>query len=245
MSLSHLPPAGLLPHCISNWEAIAADQWVLQVVRGYSLELLSRPSQRSQPITVVPKGETASIGEEVQKLLEKGAIKVVDPCTDQFVSRIFLVPKKDGSSRPVINLKLLNQFMANLHFKMESLAMSRDLLKPGDWMASIDLKDAYLSVAIWEEHRKYLRFIWNGRLFEFQCLPFGLSSAPRVFTKLLKPVLARLCHQGIRLIMYLDDILVIAQTREELEGVNITAGSTGIYSESREITDRQFYIWGS
>lgn len=64
-------------------------------------------------------------------------------------------------------------------------------------MASIDLKDAYLSVTIWEGHQKYLRFVWNSQLYEFQCLPFGLCSSPRVFTKLLKPVLARLCHQGV------------------------------------------------
>ena len=74
--------------------------------------------------------------------------------------------------------------------------MIRDLLREADWMASIDLKDAYLSIAIWEEHRKYLRFLWENTMYEFQCLPFGLSSAPRVFTKLLKPVLARLRHQG-------------------------------------------------
>jgi len=54
-------------------------------------------------------------------------------------------------------------------------------------------------------------------VYEFQSLPFSLSSAPRVFTKLLKPVLARLRHQGMRLIMYLDNMLVMAQTREELE----------------------------
>ena len=84
-------------------------------------------------------------------------------------------------------------------------------------MASIDLKDAYLSVTIWEEHWKYLRFLWESTMYEFQCLPFGLSSAPRVFTKLLKPVLARLRHQGVRLIMYLDDMLLIAQSPEELK----------------------------
>lgn len=71
------------------------------------------------------------------------------------------------------------------------LAMLKDLLQPGDWMATIDLKDAYLSVTIREQHRKYLCFVWNDQLYEFQCLPFGLCSAPRVFTKLLKPVLAR------------------------------------------------------
>ena len=95
--------------------------------------------------------------------------------------------------------------------------MIRDLLREGDWMASIDLKDAYLSVTIWEDHRKYLRFQWRDNLYELQSLPFGLSSAPRVFTKLLKPILAGLRHQGTRLIMYLDDMLVMAQSREKLE----------------------------
>ena len=107
--------------------------------------------------------------------------------------------------------------MTATHFKMENLAMMKDLLREGDRMASIDLKDAYLSVSVWEEHRRYLRFSWRGTLYEFQCLPFSLCSAPRVFTKLLKPVLARLRHQGVHLIMYLDDMLVMAQSREELE----------------------------
>jgi len=162
-------------------------------------------------------GRVDLVEEEVQKLLRKGAIKAVPNCPGQFLSRIFLVPKRDGSYRPVVNLRPLNQFMKGLHFKMESLGMMRDLLRNNDWMASLDLKDAYLSVAIWEHHRKYLRFPWQGKVYEFQCLPFGLSSAPRVFTKLLKPVLAKLRHQGMRLIMYLDDMLVMAQSKMELE----------------------------
>ena len=96
------------------------------------------------------------------------------------------------------------------------MGMMKDLLRQDDWMASVDLKDAYLSVAIWEDHRKYLRFQWQGSTYEFWCLPFGLSSAPRVFTKLLESVLARLRHQGVRLVMYLDDMLVMSQSREEL-----------------------------
>lgn len=157
------------------------------------------------------------VTEEVCKLVTKGAIKAVPPLPNQFLSRIFVVPKRDGSYRPVINLRPLNQFMVNIHFKMESLNMMKDLLRQGDWMVSIDLKDAYLSVAVWEGHRKYLRFMWQDTIYEFQCLPFGLCTAPRVFTKLLKPVLARLRHQGARVIMYLDDMLVMAQSREDLE----------------------------
>ena len=214
--VSHLPTAGRLPLCLHNWLRITADQWVIQAVKGYKLELMTTPLQKFPPRPLGARGHH-SIGEEIQKPLTKGAVKKVTSCVDQFLSQIFLVPKKDSSARLVINLRPLNQFIHQLHFKMENLAMTRDLLREGDWMASIDLKDAYLSVTIWEDHRKYLIFSWQGNLYEFQCLPFGLSSAPRVFTKLLKPVLARLRHQGVRLIMYLDDMLVMAQSKEKLE----------------------------
>ena len=153
---------------------------MLQVVRGYKLELLSTPVQTSQPVAMESRKDQDLVGAEVQKLLDKGVVKIVNTCPNQYLSRIFLVPKKDGSFRPVIDLKPLNQFIAKAHFKMESLAMIRDLLREGDWMASTDLRDAYLSVAIWEEHRKDLRFLWENTMYKFQCLPFGLSSALRV-----------------------------------------------------------------
>ena len=210
-----LPTAGWLPCCFRNWQRITADQWVLQVVQGYRLELMSTPNQQTAPRPLDMKNSHL-LGEEIQKLINKGAVTRVRPCTSQFLSQIFLVPKKDGSYRPVINLRPLNRHIEQVHFKMESLGMMKDLLRQDDWMASVDLKDAYLSVAIWEDHRKYLRFQWQGSTYEFRCLPFGLSSAPRVFTKLLKSVLARLRHQGVRLVMYLDDMLVMSQSREEL-----------------------------
>ena len=85
-----------------------------------------------------------AVEEEVQKLLTKGAIRKVEPCPGQFVSMLFLIAKKDGSFQPVVNLRPSNQFMARAHFKMEGINMMKDLLLENDWMASIDLKDAYL-----------------------------------------------------------------------------------------------------
>ena len=61
-------------------------------------------------------------------------------------------------------------------------------------------------------HRKYLRFLWNNIRYEFTCLPFGYSLAPRVFTKIFKPILASLRFKGIRLIISTDDILIIAES---------------------------------
>ena len=81
----------------------------------------------------------------------------------------------------------------------------------------IDLKDAYLSVPICSNHRQYLRFQWKEVIYEFQCLPFGLSSAPRTFTKILKLVIALLRKRGIRCMIFLDDMLVMARMGKELE----------------------------
>ena len=96
---------------------------------------------------------------------------------------MFLVPKKDGRLRPVINLKALNQSVKTEHFKMEGIYMLKDLLKAGNWMVKIDLKDAYFMIPIAQEDRTFLCFQWQNKAYQFNCLPFGLSSAPWVFTK--------------------------------------------------------------
>ena len=119
------------------------------------------------------------------------------------------MPKKDGGHRLVINLKALNRFVVEEHFKMECFYMVKDLIKPGNWLAKIDLKDAYFLVPVHLSHQKFLQFQWQDRLYLFQCLPFGLSCTPCTFTKLMKPEVALLRERGIRLIVYLDDILIL------------------------------------
>jgi hypothetical protein len=89
---------------------------------------------------------------------------------------------------------------------------SGKLVEKRDYLVKIDLKDAYLTIPIWHKHQKYLRFLWKDNMWEFACLPFGLASAPRVFTKLLKPVVAVLRQMGLRIIIYLDDILIMSKS---------------------------------
>ena len=94
----------------------------------------------------------------------------------------------------ILNLNDLNEQIEKHHFKMDSLWSAVRLMPPNCFMASIDLTDAYYSVPIANEHRKYLRFYWQGSLYEYTCLPNGLSPAPRYFTKLMKPVYSVLRH---------------------------------------------------
>jgi len=156
------------------------------------------------------------VEEEIQSMLGKGAIKKVPSQKGEFLSSIFLVPKKDGGNRPVINLKNLNSFIPYQHFKMEGLHVLRDLIQEGDFMCKIDLKDAYFVVPIAPESKKFLRFLWGQSLFEFQCLCFGLGPAPLVFTKLMKVPVGLLRRLNIRLIIFLDDILIIGTTQKEV-----------------------------
>jgi len=171
--------------------------------------------------TVLPKlppfnaTEIQLIDKEVNELLQKGAINRVSPCQGEFISNLFLVPKKTGDTRPVINLKPLNEFIQNIHFKMENIQMALNLITKGDYMISIDLKDAYFNIPIFAPHRKYLRFIWKDQRYEFTCLPFGYSLAPRVFTKVLKPIISHLRLNGLKIVIFFFFLLLIASSRQE------------------------------
>ena len=116
----------------------------------------------------------------------------------------------------MINLKHLNKFLPYQHFKMEGLHLLRDILQEGDYMYKIDLKDAYFTIPISKDSRKYLRFVWEGNLYEFLCLCFDLGPAPLIFRKLLKVPVSLLRCLTIRLIIYLDDMLIMAQSIIEL-----------------------------
>ena len=147
----------------------------------------------------------------------KGAVVEVQlPLEGGFYSTLFLVPKKDGSQRPVINLKALNEYVSAPHFKMEGIHTLKHLLRTGDWLAKVDLKDAYFSIPIHPDHRKFLCFPLGDKVYQFTCLPFDLASAPWVFTKTLRLVAALAWELGMWVIFYIDDILLVAESKEKL-----------------------------
>ena len=134
-----------------------------------------------------------------------------------FYSRIFLVPKKVGGFRPVFDLKSLNQHVCKEKFKMTTPRVVSNALHKGDWAVSIDLKDAYFHVPIHKKSRHLLRFAIAEndvlRVFEFRALPFGLTSAPRVFTKVILPLGHHAHMHAVGLLQYLDDWLLRSPNR--------------------------------
>ena len=211
---------GRLQFFLRNWELVTRDHWILQAVSGWRISFKSRP-----PLTSPPRGPLPSLGreqvkvleEEIHNLLQKQAIQHCPHKSLGYYSSMFVVPKKGGKWRPIINLRTLNSYVKTPHFKMETIHNLKDVLRQGDFMVRLDLKDAYLTVPVHKSDRKYLRFMWKGKVFEFTSLPFGLAPAPFVFTKLLRPVAAFLRSMGIRIMIYLDDILVMAPSPEDAE----------------------------
>lgn len=186
--------------------------------RGYRIQFRRRPpafgrvchTHISDPV------RSRALDSEIATLLDKGAIVPVDPRQDPggFYSRYFLVPKKTGDLRPVLDLRGLNAFLKVMPFHMLRTSEVLQVLSPGEWFTTIDLKDAYFHVPIARSHWKFLRFAFRGRHFQFRVLPFGLSLSPRVFTRVVAAALSPLQARGLKILPYIDDWLVCAPSRD-------------------------------
>ena len=218
--------AGGIANRLSAWKELTSDYTLLQTVKGMKIEFMDQPYQlRPKPQIKFSQKEHEVIRSEISSLLAKGVICKTVHVQGEIISNIFTREKKDsGKHRVILNLSDLNEQIEFIHFKMDTLQTALSLIMPNCYCASIDLSDAYYSVNIHDSFRKYLRFQYDDQLYEFTCLPNGLSPGPRMFTKLLKPVFSKLrkCH-GITVMGYLDDLLLVDSDEEALcEAVKIT-----------------------
>ena len=216
--------AGQLAYYKNSWKQITSDPWIIQTIMGVNIEFTSKPFQATVPCeNTFSKAESEAVDLEVHKLLQKGVITQTTHESGEFISQIFVRPKKDATYRLILNLKKFNKFVKYHHFKMETIHTATELMKKNCYMASIDLRDAYYSVPVCKDHQKYLKFSWRNVLYKFTCLPNGLASAPRIFTKLLKPVYATFRSQGHVSFGYIDDSYLQGESvRECKENVDHT-----------------------
>ncbi|KAI2663241.1 ORF V: Enzymatic polyprotein [Labeo rohita] len=179
------------------------SRWLIRTVRlGYAIQFARRPPRYRGVLSTSVHSDThaAVLRAEVAVLLAKDAIEPVPPAEMKsgFYSPYFIVPKKSGCRSRCSRRSMLT------------------CIRPQDWFAAIDLKDAYFHVSILPRHRPFLRFAFEGRAYQYKVLPFGLSLSPRVFTKVAEAALSPLWQTGIRILNYLDDWLLIAHSRDLL-----------------------------
>ncbi len=207
------------------WFKITSDSYILQAVTGYRLEFsVDPPVQTRIPFPYkLQNDEKEAVNMEVQRLLLKGVLEKAYPEDGQFISNIFTRPKKSGGFRMILDLSELNEYIKYNHFKMDTFDTALTLVTEHCFMSSVDLRDAYYHVPIAKDHRKYLRFFWNNQLLQFCVLPNGLTSGPRVFTKILKPPFAKIRQQGHCIMGYIDDTFIVGKSFEAAQAAsNVT-----------------------
>lgn len=209
---------GNTKNCIPAWKSITSDKVVLDLVEGISLEFISQPPIQSfiPPPYKLDPSHVDVIDKEVQKLIDRGFVSEI--CAGfKFISNVFVVPKSNGKFRLIIDLSPLNVYIKKEHFKMDNLEVAAGLMFPGAFMASIDLKDAYYTLPIRERDKPFVCFQWGEKKYMFHVMPFGLTSAPRLFTKAMKTPLAVLRQRGLRIFGYIDDLFILADNKEDCE----------------------------
>ncbi|XP_013393685.1 uncharacterized protein LOC106161315 isoform X3 [Lingula anatina] len=160
---------------------------------------------------------------EIKKLLDMKVIIPVNSEAGQILSPIFLRQKENGEYRLILNLKKLNRFIPYQHFKMETFEKTLPLITKNVKMGSVDIRHAYYSIKLADEQQKFFRFQWRDKIYQYTCLPNGVSEGPRLFTKLLKPVFGKLRSLGYVSSGYIDDSLIIGcDDLECTENLNAT-----------------------
>ena len=216
---SKLGKAARLPHFYSAWCKVTSNKFILRIVRdGYKLQFSSPPVQNSYAPRNFSSSSLPITEAKVKELLFEGALLIVSPSEDQFLSHIFPVPKRTpGEFRIIFDCSELNLFIRKLTFRMDSYVSIMSLISRGDFFISIDLTDAYHAIAMHPLFQRFLTFIFLDVYYQYTCLPQGLTSSPRIFTKVMKTVLTYLRSFAIKIAAWLDDFLLAACSAEVVQ----------------------------
>lgn len=202
-----------------RWRAMSANKFIISAISGFRIPFYQK-SPLLMPIKrVMVKYATKSspaMSQILQELLGQKILQPVSNITPSFISKLFLRKKSDGTMRPIFDLRDLNKFVKPKPFRLISHASIPDFLQQGDWMIKIDISQAYFHLAAAEGHRPFLRVSYEEQLYEMTCLPFGLSSAPHLFSAVTCWVAETLRAQGCRVLVYLDDFLLANQNQTKL-----------------------------
>ena len=211
---SHVPMTRRTKYFLDEWVKLTNSQKTPNIVRGYKPQFLAEPFQSFQPKTFVRNQQEAKIIQtEINTLLEKEAIEPIPHNQEKSASNFFLVKKKSGGFRPVINLKNLNQLIHTEYLTMETITNLRTMLSKDGWIVTTDISDAYLTIPLDEEFKDYVAFQYQDQTYRFLCMPFGLNDAARAFTKTMKHPAAKVRALGFKILVHLDDRILAARTR--------------------------------
>ncbi|KAI5641153.1 reverse transcriptase (RNA-dependent DNA polymerase) domain-containing protein [Phthorimaea operculella] len=210
---------GQLRDYAPRWQQLGAPDHVMKILVGYTIPFVMKPPSISLREFLLRKFATEVsplMSKEIKELQQLGVVEL-STARVGFLSRLFLIPKSNGKVRQIFDLRRLNLYLKPRKFRLTNQSHIPKFLHPSDYLAKLDLSQAYIHVPIKESHKRYLCFAYAGKLYQLTCLPFGLSSAPLAFSRLTNWVASVLRLRGIRVLVYLDDFLFAHQNPHILE----------------------------
>ena len=151
---------------------------------------------------------------------EVGAVKKVTDQNTRHLIPWFIVSKEEQNGvkhRLISDCRELNQFMETKRFALDNIQNIFPFLKKGQWCAKLDLKDAYFHIPVSQQLKPYLRMKVGDQVWEFQAGCFGLNIMPKLFMELMATFQKKWRASGILCFIYLDDILVLGETKRQVE----------------------------
>ena len=195
---------------LAAWQRIGTDPTTLQYIAdGIRIPFVAEcPQFHEQNYCLKHYKEKLFLRNEVKRLLDLGYVKKCES-NPGFISPIGCVPKKgDNKFRLIHDLRFLNGHCEKFKFKQEDIRVVQQIIKPKDFLTSIDLKDGFFHIKVHPDHQKYLSFQFDNAYYSFTVLCFGFALSPYFFYKCLRPIVAYLRTLNVRLVLYVDDFLV-------------------------------------
>lgn len=167
------------------------------------------PPIRQRPYRI-PLAKQGEINDQLGEML---AARVIRPSTSPWASPLVMVPKKDGTTRICIDFRKLNRVMVQNSYPLPNIEDIFSRLGKSKYFSSLDLRSGYWQIEVDEADKCKTAFVTHEALFEFNRMPFGLSSSPSIFQELMNKVLEGINNRYA--MAYLDDVVIYSETVDE------------------------------
>ena len=200
---------GRLKTKLEYWHTIGASNFVIDTIKfGYRTPFISTPCRALFHNNKSALENASFVESAISELVGNHSVIEV-PFVPHVVNPLSVSIQSSGKKRLILDLRHVNQSIWKQKFKCEDWRVLLSYVNKGDFLFSFDLKSGYHHFDIFADHQTFLgfSFVFSGtvKYFCFTVLPFGLSSAPYIFTKCLRPLVKFWKFNGIKIVVFLDD----------------------------------------
>ena len=210
---------GRLKKNVMFWEQLETNNYIFDIINdGYRFPFLQSPRGYISQNNKSALENEEFVSKAIDELLQSGSViqvsfkpTIVNPLSVAFSSA--------GKPRLILDLCFVNNHLIKEHITFDDWRVFEQFVPPSCYLFKFDFRKGYHHVDIFPDHQLFLGFSWDIGGIDFYCvftvLPFGLSTAPAVFTKVLRPLVSHWHQNGIEIAVYLDDGFGLGHSLEE------------------------------